>query len=212
MKEFLNSNLFQTLAVIVAGLVAYIVYRKQKYDHKKDAANSILLEIQSAERTISKVRETVRNGRLEIDATILQSDSWTKYKYLFNRDFDKDEWDAITDFYNRARLLDGAIKYNNTAFANDVEQIRANRQRILANYAKDLIKHASSSQEQNPDQLMQDFNSKVSVFDQIYMGKQGEFAYNPQKPIDDAKVYLEDLKTITTTTAGQKLKKLARAK
>lgn len=212
MISFLYSSLFQTLITLFVGLFAIWIYYRQKRDYKSDAANSILLEIQNAERVISRVRESVRTGRLDTDITVMRSDSWGKYSYLFSRDFDRDEWDSITDFYNKSKLLDEAIRFNNTFFTNDVEQIRANRQKILAEYAKKLIDDAESSAPPNPDEVLNKFNQKLEVFDQLYMEKQNQFMYNPQKPINDAKIYIEDLKSLTTTSVGQKLKKLSRTR
>lgn len=210
--DFFNSNFFQTLATLLAGLVAFEIYSKQKRDRKKDAANSILLEIQHAEKSIERVRESVREERLEIDITILQSNSWEKNNHLFVRDFDRDEWNAISNFYKKSQLLDETIRYNNTAFANEVEQIRINRQRILADFAKDLLDQASADTETdiNAQEMLSNFNEKVSTFDNLYMSKQ-ELPYKPMKPIDDAKTYLEDLSTLTTSSVGTKLKNIAKA-
>lgn len=212
MIEFLNSNFFQTIATLFAGLVALAIYIRQKQDRKKDAANSILLEIQNAEKSIEQVRDSVRNKRLEIDVSVLQSNSWEKYKHLFVRDFDRDEWDSIANFYNKSQSLDETIRYNNSGFVNDVEQIRTNRQRILADFAKELLDSAYSDEgaDRSPEEMIDDFEEKVNTFDNIYMEKQGQFAYNPQKPIRDAETYLEDLTTLTTSTVGSKLKNIAK--
>lgn len=212
MYDFLNSNFFQTVVALIAGLVAYFIYWKQKLDYKKDAATSILLEIQNAERIIARIRESIRDNLLKIDRTIIQSNNWEKYQHLFARDFDRDEWDTISDFYNKSILLDEAVKYNSLGFTNDVEQIRANKQRILADFAKDLITNASNKLQLNRDssEMISEFNNQVKAFDQIYMSKQGEFAYLPMKPLNDAKIYLEDLRMISTTSVGLKLKRLAK--
>ncbi len=207
--DFLNSNFLQTLITLAAGIVAYIVYITQKKDSKKDAANTLLLEIQHAERSISKVREYVRKGDLNIDVEVLQVNSWANHKHLFSRDFDKNEWDAITDFYNKAQLLDDAIKYNNKGFLGDVEQIRINKQRILAEFTKDTINNLHELEGETAESTLKTYNDKISLFDQLYMEKQGQFAYNPQKPINDAKKYLEDLQPLSTASVGIKLKQLA---
>jgi len=210
MEDFLNSNLFQTIVTFLVGLVAFAVYWKQKQDYKKGAANEILLEVQNAERVINRIKESLRREQLEVDYKIIPSDSWGKYQHLFVRDFDRDEWDAITDFYTKSILLDNAVKYNGLSFANDVEQIRINRQRILADVASEIINEATTTQEVNPEELLTKFNNKVKVFDNLYMSKQGEYAYAPQKPILDAKVYIQDLKNVSTTTIGMKLKRLSK--
>lgn len=209
--DFLNSNLFQTIVALLVGGLAYLVYLRQKIDNKKDAANSLLLEIQHAERSIARAKEHVRKGNLEVDLEILQVNSWTTHKHLFSRDFDKDEWDAVTEFFNKAHLLDEAIKYNSLGFTADVEQIRANKQRILADLTKDVIDKLGSA-DLTTEGALQAFNSRAELFDKLYMEKQSMYAYNPTKPINDAKVYLEDLRPLSTTSVGTKLKKLSGAK
>lgn len=210
MENFFNSNLFQSLVALVVGLVAFAIYFKQKSDYKKDAASSILLEIQNAERIIPRIKESIRNGHLEIDVIVMPSNSWERYKHLFVRNFDRDEWDAITEFYNKARLLDGAIRFNNSAFMNDAEQIRINRQRILADLANEILKRAEQNPNADVSTELKTFNDKLDIFDKLYMDKQGQFSYKPMKPLNDAKLYLEDWVTLTTTSVGAKLKRLTK--
>lgn len=206
----MTTDYISSSVTLLVGSVALIVYLRQRRDEKRDAANSILLEIQHAERVIDKVRDFVRKGSLDVDIVVLQADSWVKYKHLFSRDFDKDEWDSITEFYSKAKLLDNAIEYNNKGFSADVDQIRMNKQRILADFTKDLIDELGKSSESEWPNIVNQFKSKIDIFDQQYMDQQGRFAYNPSKPVNDAKIYLEDIQKITTTSVGQKLKKIAK--
>lgn len=209
MIEFFNSNGFQTLVTFTVGLAAYIIYRIQKNDEKVNAARSIVLEIQNAEKGIGKVRDAVKKDHLDVDVKILQSESWSSMKKFFVRDFDTDEWDAISDFFNKSSLLDAAIAYNKTAFASDVEQIRSNKQSALARYAAEAIEKADGK---NAEQIRNEYDIKARAFDGLYMDKQGDFAYSPLKPLNDAKMYLEGLNSLSTTTIGQKFKKIAKLK
>jgi len=194
------------IALIVGGLAIWL-YKKQKSDFKKDAAKSILLEIQSGEQVITKIRDAVRNKNLDIDVSVLQSESWSKNKHLFVRDFDKDEWESVSDFYNKAALLDDAIRFSKAAFANDVEQIRTNKQRIFADYASDLVKDFKEGD--NADNAQKLYDLKTKAFDTVYMDKQDDFAYKPMKYVNDAKMYLEDFPKMTTSSIGTKLKKIS---
>ncbi len=209
---FFNSNFFIALITFTVGLGAYIFYRVQKYDQRKDAANIILLEIKSAERAIKKIKEILSNEVLASDVFLMPQESWTKYKYLFVRDFDRDEWDAITEFYNKCKLIDDDIRYNNSAFWNDVEEIRANKQRILADYAEALVVKVEKVKAQEEKQkIIEEFKKTTELFDSIYMERQGKFIYMPQKPINDAKLHIDGLTmNISQTEVGQKLKKIAK--
>lgn len=56
-KDYVNA----TIAVLV-GLIAVVLYYKQKFDRKKEAARIILLEIQRAERGIRQVKESLASN------------------------------------------------------------------------------------------------------------------------------------------------------
>ncbi len=210
--DFINSNSFQTFVTLFVGLIAYIVYIRQKKDHKRDSATSLLLEIQHAERSIERAKDHVRSGNLDVDLEILQVNSWPTHKHLFSRDFDKDEWDAITSFYNKAQLLDNAIRYNGLGFASDIEHIRANKQRILADITKETLDAMGSPESTSTESVLQYYNTRTELFDKLYMEKQSQYMYSPNKPINDAKKYLEDLIQLSTTSVGTKLKKITESK
>lgn len=202
----------QTIVTLVVGLFAWAIYLSQKNEHKRDAANAILLEIQSGEDAIKKVRDAVRKEHLDVDISVLPSESWSAYKHMFVRDFDKDEWEMISDFYNKAPLIDGAIKYNKTAFASDVEQIRTNKQRVLATYAEEAVRavvFATENEEIDTKKIQEDYKAKAGAFDRLYMEQQRDFQYTPLKPINDVKLYLTDFPKLTTSTVGVKLKSIA---
>lgn len=205
MTAFFNSNTFVALSTLLVGSVAFIVYKIQQKDFKKDAANAILLEMKSAERSLRVVKENINKDILAADTQVMHYESWSKHKYLFVRDLDRDEWDLITDFYAKCQLIDEAVKYNNSSFWNDVEQIRANKQRVLADITKEHI--GIPEEKRNAAE----FIKTAEDFDKIYMVRQGQFGYNPQKPINDVRLYLTNLNIqITQTTIGMKLKRLAK--
>jgi len=215
MYEFIDSNFFQTLVTFLVGLFAYIIYKVQKNDKKTDAARSIILEIQNAERSIGKVRDAIKQDNLDVDVSVLQSESWSTSKILFVRDFDSDEWDVLSDFFNRAKLIDDAISNNKIAFANDLEQIRTNRQAALARYAIELLDEIDNSNgksysEDDFEHLTNMYDLISKAFDMLYKGKQNEYAFNSSKAVQDIKMYLEGLSNLSTTTIGVKLKKIAR--
>jgi hypothetical protein len=205
--NFLNSNFFIGLITLLAGSLAGYIYWRQKRDQKKDAANIILLEIKNAERALKTIKQNLSLNFLATDIIVMQADSWSKYKYLFVRDFDRDEWDMLTDFYGKCALLDEAIRYNNASFWSDVEQIRVNKQRILADFVKDYIKIKNTKKE------LADFNKITKLFDETYMKRQDTFGYSPQKPINDAMLYIDGMSMhVSQTSVGLKLKKISKIK
>ena len=205
--SFLNSNFVIALVTFLAGTAAFIIYIKQKWDSKKDAANIILLEIQNAERILGQVGEGVRTGQLQ-NKFLIPTESWNKYKYLFVRDFDRDEWDNINGFYNNCQLYDEAIAYNNSFFQKNEEQIRINITRTTAEYLKTYLENGDTSS----DEEIQKLDAKIGQFQKTFLSKSSVF-YSPVKPLQDAKIVFENIsKNISQTSIGLKLKKLAKIK
>ncbi len=204
--DFLNSNFFQTLITLIAGLVALYVYQKQKQDHKRGAANSVFLEIQHIERCLPKVKEAIRRGGLNnLDFTLIRDDAWSRYSHLFSGNFDQVEWEVITDFYLNARLLDESIAASNKSFSDDIAQIRYNKQRMFAEITKDMIDSPPSGEGVDAIGI---YNQRVELFDKLYMSRQEEFAYTPVKYLNDAKKCVEDMDKLSITTIGTKLKRV----
>lgn len=106
-NSFLNSNLSSTLATILAAFVAFLVYRKQKKDTKRDAAKIILQEIKRAEDIISDYKQ---NGGYQFAKKIIATNSWSKNLHLFVGDLDNDELDKISNLYSTGEYLDTLIK------------------------------------------------------------------------------------------------------
>ena len=210
MIDFFNSIGFQTLVELLVGTVALLVYRFQKKDKLRSAATTLILEIQQAERAVVKAKECIRKGDLNENIHILQSDTWEQNKYLFTKVLDKDEWDSITEFYDKARLLDESIEHTRKYFDNDVEQIRINKQRAFANISMDTMSVILDSDKKDNDAIMRVMRNRMSLFDDLYMSQQDKMRYHPQKIFDDAKYCVEDFSNISTTSVGQKLKKIAR--
>lgn len=202
----LNTPLFTTIATLAAGFIVYLVYLKQKRDKKRDIANAILSEIRSAEIAIDKVKDYVRdNEKVDINIKIVEYNSWTKYRYIFSNDLDGDQWREISNFYSNAELLDEVIRQANSVFEGNADKIRSNMQRVLADMVGMSV--INSSKDTAIDDLTR-LNEKLAMFDQIYDEKKNSFVYTPQKYLNDAKRLLEDLHTISTTSTGDRIKRL----
>ncbi|MCA9346709.1 hypothetical protein KC960_04425, partial [Candidatus Saccharibacteria bacterium] len=190
--DFLNSQFFEALITFVVGLAAWYVYKKQRDDTKRDIANSVLSEIQSAERAIERVRDYIRDTeKTDISIRIIGVNSWTEYRHYFSNDLDEDEWAEINSFYNDAILLDEVLRQSNAVFESNAEQIRANMQRILADLTGNM---ALSTTAENLESSLKNLNDKATLFDQVYQEKMKDFTFTPVKYMNDAKKILEDLK------------------
>jgi hypothetical protein len=206
MIEFINSNFFTSLITFIAGVVAFVVYFKQRNDKKRDVANALLSEIRSAERAIEKVRDYVRDtDRSDANIKVLDHNSWAEYKYMFSGDLDEDQWKEISEFYSNAELLDDIIRQSNAVFEDNAEKIRSNMQRVLA----DLIELSTVSNEDDDVVRVKLLNQRIDFFDRMYDLKKNDFTYTPVKYVNDTKRVLDDLHAVSITSAGDRVKKLA---
>lgn len=209
MIEFINSNFFTSLITFIAGVVALVVYFKQRNDRKRDVANALLSEIRSAERAIEKVRDYVRDtDKSDANIKVLDHNSWAEYKYMFSGDLDEDQWKEISEFYSNAELLDDIIRQSNAVFEDNAEKIRSNMQRVLA----DLIEMSTVNNNGNSADNLELLDKRITLFEKAYDIKKNDFTYTPVKYVNDAKRVLDDLHAISTTSAGDRIKKLAARK
>lgn len=206
--ELLNSNGLQTFVALVVGAFVFIQYRVNKRDKVRDAASLIVVEIQTATRTIKDIKKRLANKVLESDVSVMPSNSWKDNRQLFAKFLDRDEWDTMEDFYDRAALLDDAVKYNSQMFRNDVEQIRINKQRAAADFAIDTVNQIGTGT--NKEDVAEIFSGKVSVYDTLYMSKQGELAYTPSQVVDDARRYIENIPDVLNSPAYEKMKQISK--
>lgn len=196
--SFFNSN----FVLAVVGLCIFILYWLQIRDQKIAAASAIFSEIKNAEKLLKRVKEETEKEVLPEDINLMQVESWSQYKYLFIKDLDRDEWEAVNDFYNACKMIDEAISYNKTFFQKNEEQIRVNKHRVAAEYSEEAV------------ELKGDEKSafeKYAKFDKIFM--EIKELYSPQKPVLDVQKYMRKINTsISFGSIGLKLKKLAKIK
>lgn len=210
MLAFFNSNFFVGVVTLVAGLVAWFLYAKQKRDSKRDFASIILLEIQNAERIIEQVRPTVQKGVIP-EVSVLPDDSWSKYRYRFVRDFDRDEWDTITAFYKACKEFDAACRYNGSFFNQNAEQLRVNLLRVAADYMKEGLELSKGP---NPtmteEQAIALSQANATAFQTQYIEVVKLVSYSPIKPKTDMAAAFANLSAqLSLTSIGAKLKALA---
>lgn len=208
--SFLDSNFVSTLMTFIVGLVAWSTYYIRQRDNKRDAANIILLELQNAERQIKRISERIKDDVLEENAYVMQTESWNRYKYLFVRDFDRDEWDSISDYYQRCLLIDSSISHQSSLFQKNEEQLRINMQKYFADRMKEVVEEKDT--EKRHSRLSTIREEAEEFLNQMIKNNDRTF-YSPKKPINDVKQNLENWNmSILMTSIGVKLKRLARNK
>jgi hypothetical protein len=219
----LSSPATTALVAIIAATGAFIVYFMRRRDHKKDAANIILLEVMNAERNLEEARKSYEDGRQKNTNAIIfpeklrlmPTESWTRYKYLFVRDLSPEQWDEISKFYDNCKNFDEAVELKDSSFKFNAKEIRANIQRIVADYSKELADGIVL----NPTNDVEIEKKNAALFDEKKQRKDAAVdgiikhlveSYGPDKPFNDAAYYYNLLpRSVVNTPTGERLKKLA---
>lgn len=214
--SYLQRDPLLLFVTLVVGLTGLFIFYKQKAEYKQDAANIIYLEITNAERILKEAKEKLEQdfgSQFIFSDLCMQIESWSKYKYLFSRDFSRDEWDYITDFYNKAYMFDEAALQNRSYFQKNEEQIRINLHKSLADYVKTAklkFPVLTATEKNKFQELINQTTNFYQIFMSIITDSNSIFFYSPKKPLDDAKLILNNLNLdISQSSAGLKLKLLA---
>ncbi|HVI69163.1 MAG TPA: hypothetical protein VM581_01775 [Magnetospirillaceae bacterium] len=212
--NFLNSSFFVALLGATGAITAYVIYKRKIKSNKNDAANILLLEIQNAKRQIVvAVKQFKDAGENETkmvaeDTFLMPNESWNKYKYLFVRNFDRDQWDSLSSFYGKCALFDEAVVHNNRAFPQNAEQIRAAMSQAITTVITAFVMGDPHAKPES--QAEKAVIEKAEKVHDLILERAGLlFSYSPRKPILDAKTQLEALGAINLDMHILKLKKIA---
>lgn len=103
MNNILDSNLLQTSIILVVGVFVFIMYLINTKDERSRAATILIMEIREIEGALKKLLEVVSSsGNYYFSAPIIKENSWEKYKSIFIKYLDQDEYSLISEFYSTA--------------------------------------------------------------------------------------------------------------
>lgn len=194
MWEFLDSNFFQTLVIFIVGLFAFIVYKLEKRDEKRKAASVVLNEIRGIEREIENIKEVYD---FFTSSPVISTNSWDMYKYLFSGYLDEDEFKLINDLYKTAYR----IEEQRNLVRVQIHEGFIEKSRTLQRKAGDIAINESD---------VTKFDEKIKLVHSLLA--RNTFGLEGNMPKDLINKLVRDCKSITTTTAGAKLKKVATPK
>ena len=192
--DFFNSNLFQSLVILVTATFIFAVYFISKKNEKREAAIILLDEIRSAEKAIDEIR---RNRIISELNVIMPANSWVKYKHLFAKELSQDEFALITQFYNSC---EHAEKYRRIIYdiLNDsvLEKAKYVQARLIDLMAEEVI---------NETDLYN--RRRTSLIDRA---NEEDWLFEASRPKEEMLSYLTNIQFITPVTCGEKLRKISR--
>ncbi|MFA5155054.1 MAG: hypothetical protein WC453_01325 [Patescibacteria group bacterium] len=189
--DYFFENLFNGLATIFTGLVAWLVYLYSKRDKKIEAANILLNEIYTAEREIKKIKES---KAISDYSYILPSNHWNELQHLFVKNFDSNEINKISDFFKSCSLAEESIKLIKSYLITAMDQ----KSRVAQNHIFDWAEKANGD-EKNYNSL------KEGVLNIIH---KEEYYFMPNAPKQQLFDYLQNISKLSVGSVGIKIKNI----
>lgn len=186
-----------TVVTAFAAFVAWALYDKQRRDQRREAAKSVLSEIERAENRIPNLKKTLKSiqeGGTPDSMRLLDMDSWGKAQYLLAGKLPEDVIVIIGEFYTYCRLIDEALGFIDGVFAKNEAGVRDNGFRVNADYLVKMLDKFKSNPDNTPsikadnDRLGAEIREKIDAFNNVFPTS---YAYRPVKPTNDIKNYLD---------------------
>lgn len=194
---------FSGFATLISAWVVIAVYLFQKQDEKTKSARILLMEIRNAEKSLEEIKKELTTNNAVSDAVFtLPVNSWISYRHLFVKDFDPDELELINNFYNYCFLTESAVqRFKQVVNKAGDEKIKLYQQK-LAELLYELKSEPDQKKykeryEEYKQKIVDGFNNEVKYF-------------SPDLEIYKVKMYLPNIRYVTTSSCGKKLKQLAR--
>lgn len=192
--KFFDSNFFQTIVILLTGLMALVIYFVNKTSEKKDAARIIINEIRLAEKAIVEIKNSKMITELSV---ILPNNTWQFKKHLFLKNLDQDELDLINDFYYKCAH---AERYRKLVY-----DIRNNAINTKASYLQqklvDSMYESCKSEKDNYAAIKKMLIDKAN---------NETWLFTPNTPMESIIQYIENITPISPTNVGKVIKKIAR--
>ena len=211
----LNAPFYTSLATALTGVIALIIYSRQKNETKRRAALAVYTEIKSAENKLKDIRKEFfasadRPGLRP--QRIMPSQSWDQFKHLFIGTLKDEYWNKIDSFYSNCLAYDEAVKLNDSYFNVNAGLGNAN----LMKYYNELVlayneKTKKRKELEDPIVINNEWillKNDYAQFEQLALNN--VTMYYPVKPVNDARAALTELtESVLTSKAGEALRKAA---
>jgi hypothetical protein len=198
--HYFFKNIFSGLATLLSVAAILLVYWFKKRNEKIDGARVLLMEIRNAEKTISEIKNTQAVSEASF---VLPVASWQKLQHFFIKDLDNDELTLLNDFYNLCSLAQKEIDRMKGFLPTSNEEKTRLTQRKLMELAE-KYKASENNFEKGSDYMKE----RTAILDNLFYQENSLFQPN----ISSLRVmtYLQNIRYVSTSSCGQKLKNIAR--
>lgn len=203
-NTFVNSNFFVALTTVVTALVAWFVYKWQKDDKKVNAAKKILFELRKAEKAIDLLKRNECNLDIIEKVRIMDGNIWDRESYLLISEFDTDEFDSLSQFFDDCKQVHLLLAKYENFFWVSTESKAGHLQVVAIDHLRSEINDGRVT-EQNMTSYKDYKNKLMST-----LSDEG-VPFIPRKIQNDLKAITNRVTPITSTNIGMKLKSIARS-
>ncbi len=224
---FLDSNFFQTIAVILGAVIVYFIYKSQKSDTTYNAAALIVLEISSIESNINQLKTASNQEEFLQTSSIFQSIDWFKLRGTLVSQLDIIHIESINRFYEQVIVLEDARKFfRESVYLTRTAKIEATQIEVANMLREDtnvffdkitkeaLEDDAYSCSIHKPLELLSKVDSylisKLSTYKQLYDKHSVDFL--PLSVVNYFDKAKNEYAPISNTPAFEELRKLANKK
>ncbi|MHB8913449.1 MAG: hypothetical protein ACYC4I_00330 [Minisyncoccota bacterium] len=183
-----------SIATLIAALIALVVYWLHQKDEKRKAAIILLSEIKDAEESI---REIQRSNTVSDYTSVLSENHWKEYQYLFATSLDGDEIELVSRFYRSCGVIEEQLRLIKGYLPLAKEQkVRLTQDKLI-----DLADRTKNKS---------DFDlEKKRVLDESFWPNEEWFA--PHTPKTKLFGYTGSVQFVISSNAGTRLKKIVNA-
>lgn len=180
--------------VILVGLVAYLVYNRQKRDEKRSAATMVICQIDIIEKRIARLKDDYQLGNIAIfqSKSIMESNQWEQHKHKLIKNMTATEYELIQNFFDQAFQLEIA------------------RREVISNLRSNWNSKTIAMQEKLADICLTEVdqtNQKIDVFFNSFSPL--DVIFRPNAIATLLKRTLDNQPTLLGTTAYKRLEKIS---
>jgi len=190
----LNIIIPSTVTFLV-GLFAFAIYRIEKTDKDKSAANIILEEIRAIEKNVDKLKEVENLLSIVPSAPTLSTSGWYEHRHLIIKYFDFDETSRLSLFFERVEELKDMLNQWRRVYFGGLQMKNTKILEKLVDFADDV-------KNKEEYEARKEKMTKIIHLDSYW------FEASIFKETINSKLRL--LAPISTTTIGEKIKKIGK--
>ncbi len=112
--NFLNSNLFQAILIIITAYITLAIYFHQNRQRRKEAAAIVYLQIEAINKNINDNMQYIDDNKFDTNGIwralkLYEENSWVKYRQILYTQLSKTEIKILNEYYEYASIFNNQL-------------------------------------------------------------------------------------------------------